>query len=241
MRSAFRVARALSWAVLLAMLSLLQYSCDQGWVELREDMVREQVAERGIGDPAVLAAMRTVPRHLFVDEAFAHQAYQDTAVPIGHGQSTPQPYIVALMTELLEVQEGDRILEIGTGSGYQAAILTAMGAEVFTIEIRPQLCERAQATLRQLGFSTVRVRCGDGYGGWPEQAPFDGILVTAADEHIPEPLWDQLRIGGQLVIPIGDSVYKDLKVMTRTEDGFEERSVLPVSFGGLDRQPGDGG
>jgi len=244
MRITIRVTTGLFSVLAIAILVVLHNSCNRGWAELREDMVRQQVAARGVGDPLVLEAMRTVPRHLFVDEAYRHQAYQDAAVPIGHGQSTPQPYVVALMTELLEVEAGDRVLEIGTGSGYQAAVLAAMGVEVFTVEIIPQLCDRAFGTLARLGFTSAHVRCGDGYGGWPEEAPFDGILVTAADQEIPEPFFDQLALGGHLVIPIGDTVYKDLKVVTRTEEGFEERSVIPVSFGDIDRRPGhepDGG
>jgi protein-L-isoaspartate(D-aspartate) O-methyltransferase len=199
-------------------------------------MVREQIEGRGVKDPRVLEALRTVPRHLFVEDAYRSDAYNDVPVPIGDGQSTPQPYLVALMTELLEVGPGNRVLEIGTGSGYQAAVLGAMGVEVFTIEIRPRLCQRAAQTLSELGFATVQVRCGDGYGGWPGEAPFDGIVVTAAPESIPEPLFDQLREGGHMVIPVGETVYKDLKVVTRTADGFEERSVIPVSFAGFDRE-----
>ncbi len=195
----------------------------------REQMIEQQIAARGVRDPAVLEAMRTVPRHEFVPESFRAQAYSDSPLPIGDGQTISQPYIVALMSELLEVQEGERVLEIGTGSGYQAAVLAAMGVDVYTIEILPNLCQQAAETLERLGYERVTVRCGDGYGGWPEHAPFTGIIVTAAPERVPQPLLDQLTLGGNMVIPVG-SFYQELKVITRTEDGFEERSVIPVRF-----------
>jgi protein-L-isoaspartate(D-aspartate) O-methyltransferase len=198
-------------------------------------MVREQIERRGVGDPAVLAAMRSVARHEFVEVGFRQQAYDDVPLPIGDGQSTPQPYIVALMTELLEVGPGDRVLEVGTGSGYQAAVLAAMGVEVYTIEIRQSLCEQAIERLQRLGYESVNVRCDDGYGGWVEAAPFDGIIMTAAWEGVPEPLFDQLRVHGHMVMPFGELIYKDLRVVTRTDKGFEERSVIPVSFPVLDR------
>ena len=150
-----------------------------------------------------------------------------------------RPYIVALMSELLEVGDGKKVLEIGTGSGYQAAVLAEMGVEVRSIEIRPRLCERAAKTLAELEYSLVQVRCGDGYGGWPEESPFDGIIVTAAPERVPDPLLDQLALGAKMVIPVGD-FYQELKVITRTPDGFDERSVIPVRFvpmtGEIERQ-----
>jgi protein-L-isoaspartate(D-aspartate) O-methyltransferase len=199
------------------------------WSDLRGRMVVQQIETRGVKDPAVLEAMRTVPRHLFVPEDYREAAYQDSPLPIGESQTISQPYIVALMSELLEVKAGDRVLEIGTGSGYQAAVLAAMGVEVFTIEIRQRLCERAQETLAQLGYDNAHVRCGDGYGGWPEEAPFDGVIVTAAPEAIPEPLVDQLATGARMVIPLGD-FYQQLMVIKKTSDGVEERSVIPVRF-----------
>ncbi len=214
------------------------WGCDHGgaagggsdpWAARRERMVRTQIEARGVQDPRVLEAMGTVPRHEFVPEAWRDEAYRDSPVPIGDGQTISQPYIVALMSELLEVGPGEKVLEIGTGSGYQAAVLAQMGAEVYTIEIRPGLCRRARETLERLGYERVHVRCGDGYGGWPEEAPFDGIIVTAAPERIPEPLLEQLDVGGHMVIPVG-AFYQELKVITRTEDGFEERSVIPVRF-----------
>jgi len=199
------------------------------WSELRDRMVREQIEARGVRDPRVLAAMRSVPRHEFVPEAVRAQAYADGPLPIGDAQTISQPYIVALMTELLEVAPGDKVLEIGTGSGYQGAVLGAMKVNVFTIEIRDTLCREAAARLARLGYDSVHVRCGDGYGGWPEEAPFDAIIVTAAPERIPDPLLGQLKIGGRMVIPVG-AFYQELKVITRTEDGFGEKSVVPVRF-----------
>jgi len=199
------------------------------WKALRERMVRDQIEARGVRDPKVLEAMRAVPREKFVPENVQRYAYEDGPLPIEDGQTISQPYIVALMTELLEVGSGDKVLEIGTGSGYQSAVLAAMGVEVFTIEIRPLLCRTARERLRKLGYDSVHVRCGDGYGGWPEAAPFDGIIVTAAPERVPDPLLDQLKVGGHMVIPVG-AFYQELKVITRSESGYEERSVVPVRF-----------
>jgi protein-L-isoaspartate(D-aspartate) O-methyltransferase len=196
---------------------------------LRESMVSQQIEARGIKDPLVLESMRTVPRHLFVPENGRDGAYLDSPLPIGDSQTISQPYIVALMTELLEVRPGSRVLEIGTGSGYQAAVLAAMGVEVYSIEIRTRLCEKARETLAELDFTSVEVRCGDGYGGWPEEAPFDGIIVTAAPELVPGPLLEQLAPGANMVIPVGD-FYQELKVITRKDGGFEERAVIPVRF-----------
>ena len=199
------------------------------WAKLREEMVRTQIASRGVRDPRVLEAMRTVPRHLFVPEEIRDQAYEDSPQPIGEGQTISQPYIVGLMSELLELKPGDRVLEIGTGSGYQAAVLATMGCEVYSIEIRPELARTAEQRLRSLGLDRVHVRTGDGYGGWPEVAPFAGIIVTAAPERVPQPLLDQLAEGGHMVIPVG-AFYQHLKVITRTKDGYTERDVIPVRF-----------
>jgi protein-L-isoaspartate(D-aspartate) O-methyltransferase len=202
-------------------------------------MVRQQIETRGVKDPEVLAAMRSVPRHRFVPDDYREASYQDSPLPIGEGQTISQPYIVALMSELLEVGPGDKVLEIGTGSGYQAAVLAAMGAEVYTVEIRQKLCERAAKILSDLGYDSAHVRCGDGYGGWPEEAPFSGIIVTAAPDRIPEPLIEQLAVGGRMVIPLGD-FYQQLMVIKKTDDGVEERSVIPVRFvpmtGEIERQ-----
>ncbi|RME67961.1 MAG: protein-L-isoaspartate(D-aspartate) O-methyltransferase [Verrucomicrobia bacterium] len=193
------------------------------------DMVEHQIAARGIRDPRVLEAMRRVPRHAFVPPDVQNLAYEDHPLPIGHGQTISQPYIVALMTELAEVGPGSRVLEIGTGSGYQAAVLAEIGAEVYSIEIIPELGERAREVLRRLGYDRVQVRIGDGSVGWPEEAPFDAIIVTAAPVHIPEPLREQLKVGGRLVIPVG-SIMQELRVVVREADGWRERAVIPVRF-----------
>lgn len=206
-----------------------QASQPPGLAAQREQMVRQQIETRGVRDAAVLAAMRSVPRHEFVPPEYRPEAYRDSPLPIGDGQTISQPYIVALMTELLEVEAGDRVLEIGTGSGYQAAVLAAMGVEVFSIEIRQRLAERAGETLGRLGYRLAHVRSGDGYGGWPEEAPFDGIIVTAAPERIPEPLLEQLEDGAHMVIPVG-AFYQELKVITRSGSTYSERSVIPVRF-----------
>jgi protein-L-isoaspartate(D-aspartate) O-methyltransferase len=207
------------------------------WDQLRAEMV-ERIRNQGVRDELVLQAMNQVPRHLFGLEDQRERAYDDASLPIGDGQSTPEPYMVALMAELLEVSPGERVLEIGTGSGYQAAVLASMGAEVYSIEIRPRLCERATQVLKEFGYTTAHIRCGDGYNGWPEEGPFDGILVTAAPEEVPEPLLDQLHEGGKMVIPVGP-FYQDLKLITRTADGLREQSVIPVRFKGIDRSGQD--
>jgi len=165
-------------------------------------MVEEQIEGRGIEDPLVLEAMRAVPRHRFVSEDRQDFSYRDHPLPIGYGQTISQPYIVALMTEVLDVEPGDKVLEIGTGSGYQAAVLAQMGLDVFTIEIIPDLAVTAESTLRELGYG-VTTRAADGYFGWVEEAPFDGIIVTAAPDHVPQPLVDQLAPGAVMVIPVG--------------------------------------
>jgi protein-L-isoaspartate(D-aspartate) O-methyltransferase len=196
----------------------------------RRRMVEEQLRARGVEDRRVLSAMEEVPRHLFVPEEVRDRAYSDHPLPIGAGQTISQPYIVGLMTQLLGVKPGDRILEIGTGSGYQAAVLSRVASEVYTIEIVRPLGEQAGRTLSRLGYSNVHTRIGDGYQGWPDAAPFDGIVVTAAPSEVPRPLLDQLAVGGNLVVPVGDS-WQDLKVYTRQKDGsFHQRKVLPVRF-----------
>ncbi len=193
-------------------------------------MVSRQIEARGVRDPHVLRAMREVPRHRFVPASERASAYDDHPLPIGHGQTISQPYIVALMTELAAVKPGDRVLEVGTGSGYQAAVLAAMGVKVFSIEIIEPLAKRADALLKELGYGkNVQVRAGDGYAGWPEQAPFDAVIVTAAPPKVPEPLKQQLKVGGRLVIPVG-KYYQSLMRITRTKDGFDKENVIPVRF-----------
>jgi len=169
----------------------------------RAAMVRDQIEARGVRDQVVLNAMRQVPRHRFVPDSYLDAAYEDHPLPIGYGQTISQPYIVALMTEALKIRPGSRVLEIGTGSGYQAAILAELGAEVYTVEIIPELARQAEQRLRDMGYRNVQVLNADGYFGWPEHAPFDAIIVTAAPDHLPQPLANQLKEGGRLIIPIG--------------------------------------
>jgi protein-L-isoaspartate(D-aspartate) O-methyltransferase len=202
---------------------------DTAYVRAREEMVASQIAARGVKDEATLAALRAVPRQLFVPPELRAQAYEDHPLPIGHGQTISQPYIVAFMTEAAGLHGAERVLEIGTGSGYQAAVLSRIAEEVYTIEIVAPLADAAAALLKRLGFANVHVRSGDGYLGWPEAAPFDAILVTAAAPRIPEPLKQQLRDGGRLLLPLGDD-WQELVVVTRHGDRFDERRVLAVRF-----------
>ena len=198
---------------------------------LRRIMVDTQIRARGVQDERVLAAMEAVPRAEFVPAAQRPHAYEDRPLPIGEDQTISQPYIVALMTELLEVEEGDRVLEIGTGSGYQAAVLAELTPHVYTIEIIPTLAERAEETLRRLGYDAVEVKAGDGYLGWPDRAPFDGIIVTCAPEEVPGPLKEQLREGGRMVIPVGPQwTHQTLYVLTKKGDTLEQKEIIPVRF-----------
>jgi protein-L-isoaspartate(D-aspartate) O-methyltransferase len=195
----------------------------------RTQMVDEQLAGRDIKDPRVLAAMKRVPRHEFVPEALRGVAYEDSPLPIGHEQTISQPYIVAYMTEALELEPTHRVLEIGSGSGYQAAILGELAKEVYTIEIVEPLADRARQVLDQLGYANVHVRTGNGYLGWPEQAPFDRVMVTAAPDAIPPALIEQLKIGGLMAIPVGTG-NQELRILRRTEKGMETLRTLPVRF-----------
>ncbi|MCP4203297.1 MAG: protein-L-isoaspartate(D-aspartate) O-methyltransferase [bacterium] len=195
----------------------------------RLDMVERQIFARGIEEENVLEAMRSVPRHLFVPEELRDQAYVDFPQRIGSGQTISQPYMVALMTALLNLEGGEKVLEIGTGSGYQAAVLSEMGATVYTIEIRKELAEQARGTLDRLEYGNIHYRVGDGYQGWPEAAPFDAIVVTAAPPEIPQKLVEQLEVGGRLVIPVG-RYFQDLVVVTKGEDGVKKQRVAAVRF-----------
>lgn len=198
----------------------------------RKRMVEEQIAYRGVKDKRVLEAMESVPRHLFIPEEARLYSYYDQPVPIGFGQTISQPYIVAFMTELLRAGSNDVVLEVGTGSGYQAAILAKLVKQVYTIEIIEGLGKEAQKRLNMLGYTNVEVMIGDGYKGWPERAPFDAIIVTAAAEHIPQPLIDQLKPGGRMVIPVG-GVYavQDLMLITKDESSkVVKESIIPVRF-----------
>ncbi len=230
---------------LLAMLAIVVIACApegaaQSLERRRTMMVEEQIRARGVTDARVLAAMRDVPRERFVpDDQVAH-AYEDHALPIGYRQTISQPYIVAHMSEVLGVLPEHRVLEIGTGSGYQAAILGKLARDVYTIEIVPELAARATATLAALGYANVHVRAGDGFGGWPQQAPFDRIMVTAAPEAIPQPLIDQLATGGRLVIPVGrqgDAQW--ITVVEKSPDGVTQRRTEPVYFVPFTRKQGE--
>jgi len=196
----------------------------------RQIMVDQQIAARGITDPATLEAMRTVPRHEFLPMRLREEAYMDYPLPIGHGQTISQPYIVAFMTEAIRPQPGEKILEIGAGSGYQAAILAAMGADVYTIEIIEPLAGMARQTLERLGYQNARVKHGDGYRGWPEHAPFDAIIVTCAPDKIPPDLVAQLKDGGRMIIPVGGGMNQELILLRKQGDKIEKQSVLPVRF-----------
>lgn len=194
-------------------------------------MVDYTIVARGVTDPAVIEAMRTVPRHLFVPEDYREQAYEDHPLPIGYGQTISQPYIVALMTEALALEPDDKVLEIGTGSGYQAAVLAEIVEHVYSIEIVGALAERASQTLHNAGYDNVEILHADGYFGWEEHAPFDAIIVTAAPDHIPPPLMAQLADGGRLVIPVGPpGGYQELWLVERTGDRFTTTSLGGVSF-----------
>lgn len=192
-------------------------------------MVRTQLETRGIHDPRVLAAMGRVPRHVFVPAALRADAYQDRPLPIGHGQTISQPYIVALMSQLLELKGGERVLDVGTGCGYQTAVLAELGAEVFSIEVVPALAAAARARLRELGYEHVTVVEGNGRLGWPEAVPYDGILVAAAPRDVPPALVEQLAPGGRLVIPVGGRD-QTLRKIVRTSEGIQDRAVAPVAF-----------
>jgi protein-L-isoaspartate(D-aspartate) O-methyltransferase len=205
----------------------------------RARMVERQLAARDITEPRVLAAMRKVPRHRFVDPAQATSAYADRPLSIGHGQTISQPYIVALMTQLADPQPGDRVLEIGTGSGYQAAVLAELASAVYTIEIVEPLAAEATHRLQELGYDNVQVRAGDGYAGWPEHAPFDIVMLTAAPEQVPQPLLDQLKPGGRLVAPVGSQLLgQELRLIRKRDDGsLRTTRVAPVRFVPFTRKP----
>ncbi|MFO7566753.1 MAG: protein-L-isoaspartate(D-aspartate) O-methyltransferase [Enhygromyxa sp.] len=197
----------------------------------RKQLVDRSLRRRDISDPRVLAAIEAVPRHRFVPDELREHAYLDRPLPIGHEVTISQPYIVALMTQLADVQPGERVLEVGTGSGYQAAVLAELGAEVYTIERIEALAARSEAVLAELGYAKVHVRYGDGYAGWPERAPFDAIILTAAPPTIPSALTDQLAVGGKLVAPVGAELgFQELVVVERTRKGLRTRQVLDVAF-----------
>ena len=193
-------------------------------------MVRGQLMSRGVRDERVLAATSKVPREEFVPQYSRAASYTDQPLPIGYGQTISQPYVVAFMTEQLRLSKNDRVLEIGTGSGYQAAILAELAAEVYTIEIIEPLAKTAEATLQHLGYTNVQVKAGDGYKGWPEHAPFDAITVTCAPDHVPQPLIEQLKEGGRMIIPVGGFGDQELYLLEKKNGELQRRAVLPVRF-----------
>jgi protein-L-isoaspartate(D-aspartate) O-methyltransferase len=232
------------WPLVAAL--VLEVACGSSFAERqgggdrdseRTRMVNEQLRSRDIKDQRVLDAMLSVPRHLFVPEPLRWQAYADHPLPIGHDQTISQPYIVAFMTQGLRVEPTHRVLEIGTGSGYQAAILGLLAKEVYTIEIVLPLAERARATLAERGYKNVHGRHGNGYLGWPEHAPFDRIMVTAAPDEVPPALVEQLKVGGLMAIPVG-TVSQELRILRRTATGLETLATLPVRFVPMTGKPG---
>ncbi len=198
--------------------------------EKRERMVKEQIVSRGIRDPRVLQVLKKVPRHLFVEPGDRHQAYEDSPLPVGKGQTISQPYIVALMTEALGLRGGEKVLEIGTGSGYQTAILAELAGSVYTVERIPELQEKARKTLQVLGYRNIEYRVGDGSRGWPDKAPFEGILVTAAAGKIPSELLQQLAENCRMVIPVGDGLLQELILLTREKEGYKQQSLGGCRF-----------
>jgi protein-L-isoaspartate(D-aspartate) O-methyltransferase len=204
----------------------------------RQRMVDQQLRARDIRSPRVLDAMSAVPRHLFIPEASRRDAYDDSPVPIGHGQTISQPYIVAFMTQALEIGPADRVLEIGTGCGYQTAVLARLAGRAYSIEIVAPLAERARETLSALGYRNIEIRTGNGYLGWPEQAPFDRIIVTAAPDEVPETLVQQLKVGGLMAVPVGTAM-QELRILRRTASGTETLQTLPVRFVPMTNKPKD--
>jgi len=199
------------------------------WKKEARKMVKSQLISRDIKDKRVLQAMENTPRHLFIPESMSSFAYSDRPLPIGEGQTISQPYIVAIMTELLELKGDEKVLEIGTGSGYQAAILAQLVDTCYTIELLQPLADRASGVLKKLGYQNVIAKCDDGYKGWPEHAPFDCIIITAAPEEIPEKLVGQLKINGRMVVPVGD-FFQQLVLITKTEKGISKKNIIPVRF-----------
>ena len=222
------MGRPVSFVSIYAWYIVASCAAEPDFTTLRHRMVKEQLD--GITNQRVLTAMATVPRHELVPEKLRRNAYDDSPLPIGHGQTISQPYIVAFMTEQLQPKPSDKVLEIGTGSGYQAAGLSTLVAEVYTIEIVEPLAERAEGDLRRLGYKNVKVKAGDGYQGWLEAAPFDAIIVTCAPEKVPQPLISQLKEGGRMMIPVGDAREQHLHLLEKKGTNIQQRAVLPVRF-----------
>jgi len=225
-----RIIDKIKWLFQLLPIIALGFSQQTDWKNWTKKMVREQIIRRGISNNQVIDVMQNTPRHRFVPDGVADYAYQDNALPIGKGQTISQPYIVAFMTETLDVDSTYKVLEIGTGSGYQAAVLSPLVKHVYTIEIVKMLAQRADSTLKALSYNNVTVRWGDGYKGWPEQAPFDRIIGTAAPPEIPKALIDQLKPGGKMVLPVGTN-WQEIVVLTKSKSGkIQKKNVLPVRF-----------
>lgn len=212
------------------MIPAMEACTQDSYEKQRESMVRYQIEERGIHNSQVLRAMRQVERHMFVPRDLRAYAYEDRPLPIGYGQTISQPYIVAYMTEILQLERKDKVLEIGTGSGYQAAVLAEICDSVFSIEVVPELGKRAMATLDLLGYRNVIVKIGDGYQGWTEYAPFDAIIVTCAPTHVPLKLKEQLREGGRMIIPVGEKYVQKLVLLEKKKGELRQKNVLPVLF-----------
>ena len=229
MRRAWLVGVA-CWAIVGTTSPVAADPSTPNWEKRRRLMLEHQLVGRDIVDKKVLDAMGTVPRHLFVPEGIRARAYEDRPLPIGQSQTISQPYIVAFMTQAVGLRGGEKVLEVGTGSGYQAAVLGAIVDRVYSIEILERLAQQGQANLAAAGVRNVTVRVGDGYRGWPEEAPFDAIVVTAAPDHVPQPLVEQLKPGGRLVIPVGGGDVQRILVVRRTAEGSTTKAVLPVRF-----------
>jgi len=239
-----RLARGLALALAVLVAAALpaadvRAAAGDGFEVLRHSMVEQQIKSRGVTQPEVLAAMEQVPRHLFVPDSLREQAYSDQPLALGQGRTVYQPYVVALMTSLLDLKRGDKVLEIGTGSGYHAAVLSRIAREVYSIEIVEPVASQASKRLSVLGYHNVEVRVADGYQGWPDKAPFDAILLSVAPPSIPAPLLKQLRIGGKMVAPMG-GFFQDLQVITKTAHGFEKKTVTPVRLSPMKGQAQDG-
>jgi protein-L-isoaspartate(D-aspartate) O-methyltransferase len=215
-------------------------SAGDGFEAQRHTMVEQQIRQRGITKPEVLAAMEQVPRHMFVPDSLRSEAYSDRPLSIGQGRTLYQPYMVALMTSLLDLKRGDKVLEVGTGTGYHAAVLSRIAREVYSIEIVEPIANQASKRLSVLGYHNVEVLSEDGYRGWPDKAPFDAILLSAAPPSIPKPLLAQLRVGGKMVVPVG-GFFQDLLVITKAADGLEKRTVIPVRLSPMRGKVQDGG
>jgi protein-L-isoaspartate(D-aspartate) O-methyltransferase len=236
-----RARIAALFALLLVALSLeaaAPAAAEDTFGAQRRTMV-DELRHRGITKPEVLAAMEQVPRHLFVPEDVRAQAYSDQPLAVGGGRSIYQPYVVALMTSLLELKHGDKVLEVGTGSGYHAAVLSRIAREVYSIEIVEPVASAASKRLSVLGYHNINIRVGDGYQGWPDKGPFDAILLAVAPPHIPKPLLDQLRVGGRMVVPVG-GFFQDLQVITKMADGLEKRTIIPVRLSPMTGKVRDG-